>query len=488
MSASDDAGEAKRGTIWLTVAQLWHAVSGYVVFVTAARILGPEDFGDFGLISWTMTALEVFVVTGVPRAVSYFVASRPEESRGIALRGLRVTLALGGGMAVLLLALAPTLAALWGDPKLATATRISALDFVAFATFAVLVQAVNGLRLFGRQAAIWMLYSSAKVAFVVGFIAMGGGITGGILGYVLASTFASMVAVLLARLPVGAGRVPTRLAPARFLSFGVAMACQALSLMLMLTLDLWATKWATDDRTTEGAYVAASTLARVLYFVFVAVAEVALPTVVHRWQSGRRHEATETARDVLRLLLCVLLPATGLATGAAPGVLEFVYGAGQGYGAAAPFLLLLAPAAAALTLAGVLASLVVASGRANSAALLLLTFLALDAAAVFILAERNGAQGAALGTLVVSGLAMVALAVATARIYGAALLPWRTALPAAAVALAIHMALAAWAPSGWLLLPAGALLGILGVGILAAVGAFSLRGLRGSTPGSTGSG
>ena len=64
---------AKQGTILLTLAQAWHALSSYVIFVSAARMLGEERFGDFGLVAWTMTTLETFVIAGVPRAVSRFL-------------------------------------------------------------------------------------------------------------------------------------------------------------------------------------------------------------------------------------------------------------------------------------------------------------------------------------------------------------------------------------------------------------------------------
>ena len=60
---------AKQGSILLTAAQAWHALASYIIFVMAARMLGEERFGDFGLVAWTMTTLETFVIAGVQRAV-----------------------------------------------------------------------------------------------------------------------------------------------------------------------------------------------------------------------------------------------------------------------------------------------------------------------------------------------------------------------------------------------------------------------------------
>ncbi|MAE65450.1 MAG: hypothetical protein CMJ18_14360, partial [Phycisphaeraceae bacterium] len=85
------AQSARQGAFLLTVAQAWHALSSYVIFVTAARLLGREAFGEFGLVVWTMTALETFVVAGAPRAVSFHVARSAGVASTVTWRGLRMT-------------------------------------------------------------------------------------------------------------------------------------------------------------------------------------------------------------------------------------------------------------------------------------------------------------------------------------------------------------------------------------------------------------
>ena len=103
---------AKQGTILLTAAQAWHALSSYVIFVTAARMLGEERFGDFGLVAWTMTTLETLVIAGVPRSVSYYIARTADSAGIIAVRGVNVTPPMAAALPAPLVA-APPRGARW---------------------------------------------------------------------------------------------------------------------------------------------------------------------------------------------------------------------------------------------------------------------------------------------------------------------------------------------------------------------------------------
>jgi len=476
------AQSAKQGAILLTAAQAWHALSSYVIFVTAARMLGEERFGDFGLVAWTMTALETLVIAGVPRSVSYYVARVADAAGVIAVRGLKVTLALAAALTVLLIAATPLIVMLWRDPAMAGALRISAVDFVAFAGFAVLVQAVNGLHLFRRQAAIWVVYSTAKVVAVVGLLYVGGTVEWGILGYVVASAVGTVVAVVGSVGPLRRARDRAAAADARALmQFGLPVAVHAVTLMVFLNADLWAAKWATADRRIAGGYVAASTLARVFYFIFVAFGEALFPAVARQFMADRRDEALAQIRHGMAVLVCLMVPAVGVATGAAAPALGAVYGPSldgtqTGFREAAPFLVLLAPTAAALTLVAVLAAVIAAAGRATRMAQLLVGLVALDVVSVFVCASQWGATGAAAGALAISLVGLVTTAIWTRHIFGAALIPARAAIGAVVVAALLHVALGAWSPEGWWVFPYGGVFYAVGFAILTAVRSLPRRG------------
>ena len=147
-----------RGSVFLSLAAVWHAISGYVIFITGYHILKPGTYGDFMLVVWTMTTLEILVVDGLPRALAQAVAREPGAVRGLTRFGMIWTLLLGTALAALLFALAPFIAGtVWKDASLTTPLRLAGLDFVAFVGFAVMVQTLNGLRQYTRQAMAWFL-------------------------------------------------------------------------------------------------------------------------------------------------------------------------------------------------------------------------------------------------------------------------------------------------------------------------------------------
>jgi O-antigen/teichoic acid export membrane protein len=255
----------------LSLAQVWHAISGYIIFISGYHLLPLGTYSDFILVVWTMTTLEILVVDGVPRSLTWFVAKDAQHANALVRRGLFLTLLLAFALALVIALLAPFIATqVWGDANLTTPLRVASLDFLAFAPFAVMVQILNGLRRYTLQAVTWFSYSTSKVVFVLVMLATVGGVQGAILGYVLASLTGSLVAMGLGRraLPkfVAASEVPTARSLFRL---GLPFAALSLSLMAFLNADLWVVK-PHETALRASAYAAAATLGRALFFIFRA--------------------------------------------------------------------------------------------------------------------------------------------------------------------------------------------------------------------------
>ncbi len=456
---------ASRGTFLLTAAQLWHAVSGYLVFIVGARILGREDYDGLVLVIWTMTTLEVFVVDGVPKAVSWWTARLPEGAAGIARRGLVLTLGLACAVGGALALAAPLVVATWGEPDLATSVRLSALDLVAFVAFAVLTQSVNGLRRYGAQASIWFLYSTAKVLGILGLLRMGWGVEGAVLGYVIASVLGSLAAAVISA-PHLVGRrgrdLPDR---SRLLRFGLPNGTLGLCLMALVNVDLWAAKRASGDDGTAGDYAGASMLARALFFVFKAFGDALFPAVAGALARGQASQARSISRRGLAQLCCLMLPVCGCATGAAQAVLETLFGSAE-WGAGAVYIRWLAPSSVLWVFTAVFAALVAAAARPGRAAGLLTVVLVMETVLVFQWAAASGPQGAAMGSLTAAAAGCLLMGTVSWRLLGA-VVPWSAMACAACAGLILDRALTLWTPPGWWVFLYGA--GLFGLSVLALV-------------------
>lgn len=468
-----------RGALALTGAQAWHALSGYFIFITAARLLGPEAFADFGLVIWTMTTLEVFVIDAVPRAVSWARARGGRSEWSLTRLGLRQTLLAGVALALPVILLAGLVADFWRDASLGDALRIAALDFIVFAGFAVFTQVANGARRFGAQTRSWLSYSTAKLVCVLGALAIEPTVMAGVCGYVLASLIGSLAAAFLAGRGLSREGEDTR--AAELWQFGLPVSLQSLGLMIVVNADLWALRRSAEDETTMGAYTAAATLARALFFIFKAMGDALFPAVAAAWAAGDRTEGGRVARKGLAQLGILLFPLVGLAAGSSETTLRVIYGEGdfeRGAGLLGPLCI----AATGFTISAVLVQLIIAAGRPKLGAAILLLVLTVQTILLFGQPADGpgGAPALAAALMVVAGLFLIVAVGAFAWVIGPVLplLPWLLAMLASA---GLWQILLLWQPTGWLVFAYGAFLWVGWLG-LAVVSGLWPRGKQSKDP------
>lgn len=464
------AKSALRGTLALTLAQAYHALTGYLIFIAVARLMGQERYGVFTLVLWTMTTVETFVVDGVPRAISYATARRPEAARAIQRLGIRLTMLLGVVFTAGLAAASPLLSAHWETPETRLPIMLAALDIVAFVPFAAYVQSANGLQDYQRQALTWFQYSTLKMLCVTSAVAFFGTLESAALGYVVASFSGSIGAVLIGRKPLEPRARPTEETPSSMLGFGFPVATQGLSLLLLVNLDLSAAKAAGLGKAVFGAYGAAATLARAIFFIFRAFGEGLFPAVARAREAGEPLLAQKSARKGLALLFSLLLPIVGVATGTAETTLRVLFD-DEGYTAGAVFLRPLAIAAALFALTAVFAALTSASARPWRIAGFLLVLVILDWGIVYTFAGQFGGEGAASGAAVAAGIGAFASAILASRALGS-IIPWRALLVSCLVGVGLHFGLDAIAPRSWWVFPVGGAAFAAGAAVALALGGF----------------
>lgn len=454
-----------RGGMALIAAQAWHAITGWIIFRTATEVLGDSGYGAFTTVLWTMTTLEVLVTEGVPRAMALGIAGQPGATRATLRRALPATFAVAAGLCVLLALAAPLLTAAWHAEDLASAVRISGLDFLTFAAFAVFAALANGLRDFKAQARVQFAYSTAKVLIVVGALIHFRSQEGAMLGYVMASGLGSVGAILLTRkLPRASSVAHSALDFRHAWPLGL----QSALLALLINVDLWigATIGGAEDF-RFGLYGMAATLCHSVYFVLRALGEALLPAVAHARGQQDAAAVRRATADGLGLLLILLAMALGCGLAASEALMPLLFGASH-HGQAAVFVKWLLPAAASFTLLSVFAALLSGAGRTGLALTLLVLVASADLIACWCAAGAGGLEAVAAASLA-TGLAGVVLgAVGVQRILGALVAP-------RAVALALLVGVGNWALLNALALKGWSVVAVGGVvGLVSVAGAASL--------------
>lgn len=451
-----------RGAVYLTAAKLWFLATGALLPLLLARILPPDRYGVYKVVTGAMTVVNALLVTGAVQSVSKFVAEDLGRSPEVHRKALLLQGALGIGASIVFAGAAPLIAAWLRDPALVTFLRLAALAIATFGLYAVFMGTMSGRGHFGKQATLDFAYSTAKVALIL-LGAWIGSVAGALVGFAAAGLLVGVLGLFYA----GTGRSGHAFPMGRLLGFAAGAMSFTLVINLLLQADLLLVKRLSPAAASDlqaGLYSAALDLSRLPYQALaVPVALVLLPAISRGLALDDRAAAAAALRGALRyVLIGVGLCATVLATNALP--LLLVVFKSHYAGAAVP--LRLAPfGVLAFSVFYLYATALVGSGRPLHAAALGGLTLVLDVLLNVFLIPRFGLLGAAAATTTALSAGAI-LAAAHARSTLGVPFPFatlaRVALAGAAVAGASHL----WPVSGPIVLVKGGALTALFAGVL----------------------
>ena len=420
---------------WLTASEVVFNVAAYVVHAAVGRILGPADYGRYGLVVTLTTMVIVLVGNGIPTAMSKYLSEHfeqsPEKIHAIKKQAAFLQALVIGGLTVAFFFLAPVLSFLLKDPTLTPLFQISSLIIPAFAAASFYHHYFTGLHLFKLQAITKIFRSFARVGFII-LAAWYLHVEGAVGGYVLAPLFTFGAAILIdelyikRKLEMGVKTASEFVFPAKaILVYAWPLTVFLIFYEFILTLDLYFVKALLQDDYKTGLYNAAITVGRIPYYLFYALAVMLLPAISKTTAENNVVETEALVNKSLRLLALLLFPLVTLLIVYAPQVLHFFYG--HRYDAAADAMNVFALGVGFLTVFYVLSFALNGAGLVKVPMKLtffgLLGMIALN----FLLIPRFEIVGAALSTTIVSLILMVGALIYT-EIHFNVKLSWKTLL------------------------------------------------------------
>ena len=395
-----------RGTLYLMLAHLVYLTSSYLIHFWLGQYLGPETYGVYGVILGLMTTVSLLLTTGFPQGASKYIAEENASLGRIVAGSRRVQVLFAAVVFGLYIGLAGPIAGLLNDPSLAPYIRISALVVPFYALYALYNEGyLNGLRRFGSQAKAMTANSVAKVVLVFTLVLLGLGVKGAILGYVLGAAVGWLIAWwYLGSVPKGSDGFDWR----QFLRFGVPATLFSAMLYLVMSFDLFAVKAFRLGDDAAGWYTAATTIAKVPYFIFGGLASALLPSVSRSTSAKDVELTTSYIRQSTRYMLLLLLPGVLLMSATSEGLVSLVYG--QDYIEAAAPLRILVFGLAFLSAFFVFAHVIMGSGKPNVVFGMAACLVAVAVTLNIFLIPRYEMVGAAWATTIASLIGMIASA------------------------------------------------------------------------------
>jgi stage V sporulation protein B len=416
-----------RALVWLTASEIVFNIASYIVHASVGRILGPADYGRYGLVITLTTMIIVLIGNGLPTAMSKYLSevfeNAPWKVPIIKREGAKLQALIMGSLTVIFFLASPLIARLLGDPSLAPLFALSSLIIPAFAAASFYLHYYNGLHYFRFQATLKIIRSLARLLFIVG-LALLLGLPGSIAGYILAPLSVFFVGLV-------ADWIITKKSfsqkPEQDFSFSGKLLLRyawPFTLFLVfyefvLTLDLYLVQALLKDDIATGLYNAAITVGRIPYYLFYALAVMMVPAIAKSNADNGPKETRALVEKSLRLMAFLLFPFVTLLSVYAGPILHLFYG--SRYAGAAEAMSVFSLGVGFLTVFYVLAFALNGAGQVKIPMKLSAVGVVFALMLNFILIPPFGIVGAAAATTIVSFVLMLAILMYTERHFSVSL-------------------------------------------------------------------
>ena len=385
------------GYIYLSASNFFFVITSYCIYLGLGRILGPAEFGIYGIVTSFISILTIVLASGPQQAVAKFVSEDGSAFRVIRRGALRLQVIFGAATFFICFSGAGIISSLLNDPSLKSYMRVASFVCLFHPVSAVFLGVLNGLRRYGTQAVMDSLYSLFRAMVIIGFAFLSASALSALWGFVISAVVFSLILYLLWGRNGGEGRFEWK----SFLQFVLPFTLFILVTNLILNIDLLMLK-ALSPRSLSnlysGYYTAATTLARIPYFFTSALSLVILP-LVSRATSLKDHESIKRyVVSSLRYTLILLVFLSFLIAPTAKGLVEFLYSGD--YLPASESLSILIFGIAFFSLFFILTTIVSAAGKPKVCLYFALIVLFLDIWLNYLFIPRYEMKGAALATTI----------------------------------------------------------------------------------------
>jgi len=391
----------------LMVAQLIFLISGYTIHFGLGRYLGPQLYGTFGVILSILTICRVFMEAGTVRAVSKYTAERRESAIRIKNQAMKMQMILALIIFLFLFFLAPLIANLLKDSTLTPYIRFTAFFIPISSLYAVYFGLLNGIRAFGKQAAISIIYEITKLLMVFVLVFLGFKIYGAVGGYLVAAIVSLVIAYYYwTSRSEKDTEVTDNSEIGKLIKFAAPVILFSLAFNLVISLDLFFVKAILKEKAQAGFYTSAMALSKVPYFIFLALSDTLFPSIAKSTSNkGNEGLTRRYINQSLRYTLIFLIPCAFIISASSEDLISLVYTAR--YLAASTPLSILIFGLTFLSLFIILTTVITASGKPKISLLIVLTLLVVNIVLNRALVSFYGLTGAALATTVTGFLGVI---------------------------------------------------------------------------------
>ena len=326
-----------KSALWVTVSEIIFNLSGFIIHSILGRILGPAEYGRYGLVVTLTTMVIILIGNGIPTAMAKYISEFFETNAKMVLKikkqAIFLQTAIIGGITVIFFFSSGLIAKALGDPTLTPLFQLSTLIIPAYAIASFYFSYYTGLHHFNIQATLKMSRSVLRIIFII-TLAIFFGLKGSIAGYIFAPFFVFAIAFFIDRtriMPKLKKESRDQKMSADFdwkilVNYGWQIVLFFLAYELLISIDLYMVKAILKDDALTGIYNASLTVGRIPYYIFYAMTVFLLPMVSRKSAGNNLKNAKEIINHALRIMLILLTPMVVLMSVYSQEILQLLYG------------------------------------------------------------------------------------------------------------------------------------------------------------------
>ncbi|EKE25798.1 MAG: hypothetical protein ACD_5C00032G0006 [uncultured bacterium] len=409
-----------KSTLWLIISELIFNLSGYVIHSSMGRILGPADYGRYGLVVTLTTMVIILIGNGIPTAMAKYISeifeTNPKMVLIIKRKAFLLQTTLIGSITLIFFFLAPFISKILGDETLTPLFRISTLIIPSFAAASFYFSFYTALHKFEVQSILKTLRSILKVIAIIGFAYLFG-VPGSIVGYAVAALGVFFIAFTLDQLIYTKSikkaakaqnlSLESSFEAKKLLNYAWQVIVFFLAYELLISIDLYMVKGILHDDYLTGIYNASLTVGRIPYYIFYALTIMLLPVVSKSTSSGNNKQTNAVIGQSMRLMTILLIPSVILMSQFASPIIRLFYS--DKYIDAAQPMAILAYGVGFLTIFYVMSFVLNGAGKTKIPMWISIWGFILNAVLNYFFIKSYGLNGSALATTATSLVVMIAI-------------------------------------------------------------------------------
>jgi len=409
-----------KATVWITISEIIFNISGFIIHAVVGQILGPADYGRYGLVVTLTTMVIILIGNGIPTAMAKYLSEIFETKIGlvkiIKKQAIILQSLIIGLITIIFFLTAPLIARILGDPTLTPLFRISTLIIPAFAAASFYFSYFTGLHQFNIQSALKVSRSILKIIFIIS-LAYFWRVEGSIAGYVVAPAVVFLIAFGIDKLFIDR-KIQTDTSRSfantqndmsfdwrKLVNYAWQIVVFFLAYELLISIDLYLVKGILRSDYETGIYNASITIGRIPYYLFYALTVILLPVISKTTSQNMREETFRVISHSLRLMVILLTPSVILMSIYAKEIMTLFFS--EKYISSAYPMSILVWGVGFLTIYYILCFIMSGAEKVKKPMIISIIALIINTILNYILIKKYGIVGSAIATSIASACAAI---------------------------------------------------------------------------------